>query len=123
MATDPNRLAGVATVTVDGKSFSISGEGTYQLSGTKREPLIGQSGYDGYSEIPQPGNISWQGRDANHVDIAALNEATNVTVVLSLANGKTVTGRNMARIGDPIVVKTDDATFPAEFIGPDVSVF
>lgn len=117
---DPNRLAGVAYVTLNGVSYSISGEGTYRPSGSKRESLTGQDGYHGYSETPTPGKISWKGRDSNHVVISALNESANATVVLELANGKTVIGRNMARVGDPIEVNTEDATFPVEFEGPDV---
>jgi hypothetical protein len=118
--SDPNRLAGVAYITINGVSYSISGECTYRPSGSKRETLTGQDGPHGYSEIPQPGKIGIKGRDSNHVVIAALNESTNVTVVLELANGKTVIGRNMWRVGDPIEVNTEDATFPVEFEGPDV---
>lgn len=119
---DPNRLAGVASVTIDGQAYSIAGEGTYRPSGSSRQSLTGQDGYHGYSEMPQPGRISWQGRDSGAVNIAALNEATDATVVLSLANGKTIIGRNMVRVGEQAIeVNTTDATFTVEFEGPDVS--
>ena len=118
---DPNRLAGVASVTIDGQAYSISGEGTYRPSGSKRESLMGQDGYHGYSEMPQPGKISWKGRDSGAIDVGALGEAADATVVLSLANGKTIIGRNMARVGEgPIEVNTEDATFSVEFEGPEV---
>lgn len=117
---DPNRLAGVASVTLDGRAFSISGEGTYRCSTSKRETLSGQDGIHGYSEMPQPGKIGWKGRDSGGISIAALNEAANVSVVLTLANGKIVIGRNMWRTGDPIEVNTEDATFSVEFEGSDV---
>lgn len=118
---DPNRLAGVASVTVDGTANSISGEGTYRPSVAKRETLMGQDGYHGYSEMPQAGKISWKGRDSGAINIAALNNASNASVVLILANGKTIIGRNMARVGDPIEVNTEDGTFSVEFEGPDVT--
>lgn len=118
--SDPNLLAGTAYVTIDGRSFSIVGEGTYRPSGGKRETLSGQDGVHGYSEMPQAGKISWKGRDSSAVNIAALNEASNVTVVLELANGKVVVGRNMWRVGDPIEVNTEDGTFSVEFNGLDV---
>lgn len=119
---DPNRLAGVASVTIDGQAYSIAGEGTYRPSGSSRQSLTGQDGYHGYSEMPQPGRISWQGRDSGAVNIAALNEAIDATVVLSLANGKTIIGRNMVRVGEQAIeVNTTDATFTVEFEGPDVS--
>lgn len=118
---DSQLLAGTAFVTVDGVPYSIVGQGTYRPSGVKRETLMGQSGVHGYSEMPQPGKISWQGRDSGNLNIQALNQAVNVTVVLSLANGKTVIGRNMWRVGDLIEVNSEDATFNVEFEGNDVN--
>jgi hypothetical protein len=117
---DSNRIAGVASVTIDGKSHSIAGSGTYVLSSASREPLIGQDGYHGYKEMPAVGKISWQGRDSGAVSIGTLGNAVDATVVLSLANGKTIIGRNMTRTGDPLTVNTEDATFEVEFTGPDV---
>lgn len=117
---DQNLLAGTASVTIDGAAYSIVGQGSYRPSTSKRETLMGQDGVHGYSEMPQPGKISWQGRDMGTLSIAALNQAANVAVVLTLANGKTVIGRNMWRVGDPIEVNSEDATFSVEFEGADV---
>lgn len=118
---DPNRLAGVATIAIDGVPYHVSGEGTYRPSGSSRESLIGQDGYHGYKEMPAAGSIKWKGRDSSGLVVAALNEANNATVTLVLANGKVVTGRNMARVGDPLEVNSEDATFDVSFEGPDVS--
>lgn len=118
---DPNRIAGVMSATIDGKAYSVAGEGNYTVSGSTRESLVGQDAYHGYSEKPTVGKMTWQGRDGSNVAIAALNEAADATVVFSLANGKTIIGRNMARIGEPISVNTEDATFECNFEGPDVS--
>lgn len=120
MTNDPNRLAGTASVTIDGQSYTIVGDGTYRLSSVHRETLKGQSGVEGYSEMAEEGKISWKGRDGYNVDIAALNAATNATVVLSPANGKSIIGRNMWRTGDPIEINTEDGSFTIEFDGPDV---
>lgn len=116
-----NRLAGVMSATIDGKSYSVSGEGSYTVSSVKRETLLGQDGVHGFSEMPAAGAMSWNGRDGNDALIAALNNMVDGTVVFALANGKTIIGRNMWRVGDPIKVNTEDGTFPAEFEGPDVS--
>jgi len=118
---DPNRLAGVASVTINGRAHSISGEGSYRPSGNARTPLVGQDGYHGYSEMPRPGKISWKGRDSGAISVSELSDAVDATVVLSLANGKTIIGRNMVRVGDEaITVNTEDGTFEIEFDGPDV---
>ena len=114
-------LAGTAYVTIDGKSYTIAGEGSYMPSSVSREALIGQDGWHGYSEKPQAGKISWKGRDSGSLSIKQLNEASDATVVLVLINGKTVIGRNMVRTGEPIAVNTEDATFDVEFQGPDVT--
>lgn len=118
---DPNRLAGVMSVMIDGRAFSIAGEGAYTVSSVSRETLTGQDGVHGYAEKPMPGKMSWKGRDGSQVAIAALNGAVNATVVFQLANGKVVTGRNMWKVGEPIEVNTEDATFPVSFEGPDVA--
>lgn len=115
-------LAGTLSATIDGKAFSVAGEGTYRCSGSKRETLMGQDGYHGFSEMPAAGKISWKGRDSSVVSVSALSEASDATVVLSLANGKIIIGRNMVRIGDgPIEVNTEDGTFAVDFEGPEVT--
>ena len=118
---DSNRLAGVAYVTIDGRAHSIVGQGTYRPSTSKRETLKGQDGVHGYSEMPEAGMIKWQGRDSGSISIKDLNEVSNATVVLELANGKTVVGRNMWRVGEPVEVNTEDATFEVAFESPDVT--
>lgn len=118
---DPNRIAGFAFVTIDGRSYSIAGEGTYRPSTAKRETLTGQDGVHGYSEMPTAGKISWKGRDSGSVSIAALNDAVNATVVLQLANGKVIVARNAWRTGDPCEVNSEDGTFAVDFESADVT--
>lgn len=118
---DPNRLAGFAYITIDGKSYSVAGEGTYRLSTAKRDTLMGQDGVHGYAEVPTAGKISWKGRDSGALSISALNDAVNVTVQLELANGKNILARNAWRTGDPVEVSSEDATFSVEFDSADVT--
>lgn len=120
--TPPNLLAGTAYVTVDGKSFAITGEGSYAPSGDSRETLKGQSGVHGVKSMPMPGFISWNGRDASSVSIQALQSATDATVVLQSATGKTIIARNAWRVGEgPIEVNTEEGTFPVRFESADVT--
>ena len=114
-------LAGTAFVTIDGKSYSIVGEGTYKVSGETREMLKGQDGIHGYKAMPEAGKINWKGRDSAGVSIAALNASSNATVVLALANTKTIIGRNMVRTGEPIEVNSEEGTFDVVFEGADVT--
>lgn len=116
-------IAGYLSATIDGQSYNVAGEGTYRVSaGGKRESAMGQDGYHGFTQMPIAGKISFKGRDTAAVSISALSSFAGGTIVLALANGKTIIGRNMVRIGDaPIEVNTEDGTFPVDFEGPEVT--
>lgn len=116
-----NRLAGVAFVAIDGVTYQLAGAGTYQVSGSSREALNGQDGFHGFSEVPRPGVISWSFRDGNNVSVSALNEMSDATVTLELANGKIIIARNAVRIGEPLKVNSEDATGDVEFYSPEVT--
>lgn len=116
MADTTNRLAGVAYITVDGKSYMLAADATYSVSKVKRETLSGQSGVQGYSETPIPGTISGTFRDAGSLTVADFNAMTNATVMLELANGKMIVGRNMWTV-ESQEVKTQEATFEVKFEG------
>ena len=114
MADNTNRLAGVATISVDGKNFMLTGDLAYGVSSISRETLIGQDRVHGYSEKPYAGFISGTIRDSGGLSVANLNAMTNVTVVLELANGKTIVGRNMWTV-DAQEVKTPDAAIDVKW--------
>lgn len=113
--------AGIAYLSLDGKSIRLVGEASYKLASPKREVLVGMDGVHGYKETPDAGYIKFTGRDAKDVDIASINDATDSTVTVEMNNGKTIVGRNMWRNGDPVEAKVDDATFEVEFAGLDVT--
>lgn len=116
-----NLLAGVAYIAVDGRNYAVAGAGSYRCSSETRESLMGQDGYHGVKGMPMPGKISWTGRDSGSVSVGALAKALDVTVTLELANGKMVIGRNMARVGEPPTVNSEEGTFEIEFEGPSVT--
>ena len=113
--------AGMAYVSVDGKSMRLAGEASYRLSGEKREALIGMDGVHGYKSTPQEGMIKVTLRDARDVDLSALVNATDVTVTVELINGKTILGRNMWRNGELPEADVAEAQVPIEFAGLDVT--
>lgn len=119
MAADPNRLAGVAYISVDGKSLMLAGDLSYRVSKVTRETLVGQDAVHGYSEKPEAGFISCSVRDAGSLKVADFAKMTNVTVVCELANGKTITGRKMWTV-EAQEVKTMDATFDVRWEGLSV---
>lgn len=120
MADTTNRLAGIAFISVDGQSYMLQGDLTYRLSKVERESLVGQDTVHGYSEKPSPGMISATLRDAKNLSVSSINSMTNSTVVLQLANGKTIIGRNMWTV-DVQEVKTAEATLEVKWEGPSVT--
>jgi hypothetical protein len=115
-----NLLAGTANITVNGKNYMLVGDLSYDPSSVKRETKSGQDGVHGFSEMPKPGKISGTLRDSGDLTVADINAMTNETVVLGLANGKTVIGRNMWTI-DAQEVKTAEGTFEVSWEGPSVT--
>lgn len=120
MADNTNRLSGTAYLTVDGQSYALAGEFSYDTSSVVRTGVMGMDGPHGYDEKPKMGQIKGQLRDTGGLSTTAINAMTNSTVVCELANGKTVIGRNMFTV-DPQPVNSVDATFPVTWEGPDVS--
>lgn len=120
MADNTNRLAGTATVTADGVSYAVVGDFSYRVAKFTRETLKGMDGVHGFKETPQAGMIGVTLRDTGGLTVADLNDMTDVTVIAQLANGKVIVGRNMWTVDDQ-EVKSDDATVPVKWEGPDVS--
>jgi hypothetical protein len=115
-----NLIAGIAQVTVDGATYQLEGSAKYSPSSVKREAMVGQDGFHGWKETPVTGSISMSIRDAGDMTVGSFNTMRNATVVLSLANGKIVVGRNMGTT-DVQEVDTEDAKFDVKFEGPQVS--
>lgn len=114
-----NLIAGTAQVVVDGITYQLEGSAKYNPSTVKREALTGPDGFHGWKEMPIPGSISMSIRDAGSLTVANFNAMRNSTVTLTLANGKTVIGRNMGttEVND---VDTADAKFDVKWEGPQV---
>lgn len=116
-----SRIAGVAFITLAGRARALSGEAAYQVSGVVREAVVGQSGFQGYKEKIVPGNITGKFRDGQDVSLTELNGVTDETVILELANGKTVIGRNMFWSGEQPKADAEEAEIEFKFEGPDVT--
>ena len=115
-----NLIAGTAQVTVDGVTHQLEGAAKYSPCKVKREALNGMDGFHGWKESPITGSISLSIRDAGNPTVADFNAMRNATVVLALANGKVVVGRNMGTT-DSQEVDAEDAKFEVKFEGPEVS--
>jgi len=93
-------VAGIAYVKVNGQMQKAVGDFTYNLGKPKREGLLGSDGVHGYAEKPQLPFVAGEIRDSSSLDLAALQDMTDVTVTLELANGKVITLRNAWYAGE-----------------------
>lgn len=115
-----SRIAGTATITVDGLSYEIQGDFEYSSAIVERENLAGMSTNSaGYKEKPIPCFIAFTGFDFGNVPLTTFVGMTQVTVVASLANGKVLTGQNMFTT-QAIMANSVDATIKLRFEGPKV---
>lgn len=120
MADTTNRIAGTAYLNVDGTDYLLRGNFEYTPSPVKRESIAGMDKVHGYIEKPNVPHISCTITDAGTLSITDLNGMTNVTVVCELANGKTITGRNMWTV-DEQTGKAEDGTVEVRWEGPTVT--
>lgn len=94
------RVGGIIQVQVDGVVEQAKGEFTYNLGRPKRETVIGSDRPHGYTETPQVGFIEGEITDRAALSLETILLGTNVTVILALANGKTIALNNAHYVGD-----------------------
>lgn len=114
-----SRLAGVIALTLDGEAWSVVGDAEYGPSLVTRETLKGQSGVDGYSEMPNAPFFSANLRISASQPIASLNAKINSTLVAQLANGCTLFGFPLWQVGE-LSVNTQEGTVNCRFEGPSL---
>lgn len=115
------RVAGVVSLAIDGESWDVKGPLSYMVSDSTVETVKGQSGVVGYSELPSQGAMSMKLFDRGDEAVATLAAKRNATITAVLANGKTVYGSNMWRVGEPPDVDTLDNSFDIKFEGISVT--
>jgi hypothetical protein len=116
MADTSNRLAGIATIKVDGVQYMLEGKLEYSSPLVVRETKTGQDTVHGYGEKPVAPYIAGTFRDNGGINVQSLNGITNSTISCQLANGKLVIGRNMWQVGE-LKVDTEEGTFDIRFEG------
>lgn len=94
------RVGGIITLKVDGSRYSAKGDFTYGLGTPKREPVIGTGDIAGYKETPQVAFVEGAITDSPDIKTVDIANITNATIVLELANGKSIVLREAYFAGD-----------------------
>lgn len=84
------RRAGLIQLQVNGEIYDCKGSFTYGLGRPKREAIVGSDGVHGFKETPQAGFIEGAITDRGNLDVSALVSGEDLTVTLTLGNGKVV---------------------------------
>lgn len=108
------RKGGIIQLQVGGVLHDAKGSFTYNLGRAKREAIVGADGVHGFKETPQPAFVEGEITDRGTLDLAALVLAQDVTVTLTLANGKIIVLRDAWFAGDG-TGNTDEGNVPVRF--------
>ena len=113
-----NRIGGTISFKIDGSQFPAKGNFTYNLGRPKREAVIGADGIHGYKEVPQVAYIEGEITDTFDTDVSGILELTDSTILLELANGKSVVLRGAYFAGEGNL-ETEEGKLAIRFEGID----
>ena len=86
---DSNRIGGTLYLTIGGTQYAARGNWTVSPSSVKREGVAGQDYVHGYTEKPVVPGAKGDLTTVPGLSVEALQDITNETVVIALANGRT----------------------------------
>ena len=109
-----NRLGGVLTLTIDGTTYQVRGNWTVSPNLVKRENIAGQDGPHGYTEMPVVPSAKGDFTTTPGLSLTALQNITNSTLQITLANGSTYVLAN-AWANPAIEINTAEGRFAIEF--------
>lgn len=109
-----NRRAGLITLQFDGQVQEAKGNFSYNLGHPVRSAIIGADRVHGYKETPQVAYIEGAITDSETLDLAALVQSDNITVTISLVNGKVITMGDAWFAGEG-TASTEEAEIPVRF--------
>ncbi len=111
-----NRRAGTINIQVNGVVYDAVGSFSYNLGQPMREELVGPDRVHGYKETPQVPYIEGEIRDSSDLDLSNLQNLTDATLTLKLANGKTIMLREAWYAAEG-TVGTEEANVQFKFCG------
>ncbi len=109
------RRGGIIQLQVDGVLQDVHGAFKYSLGTPERSEIIGSGKVLGYSEKPSAAFIEGVFIDKGTFDAKAMFNATDVTVTMPLANGKSIVLRD-AWQANPFVGETEEGKLEVRFV-------
>lgn len=109
-----HRRGGLISFNVDGEPYEAKGNFTYNLGRPLREEIVGANSIHGYKSTPQAAMIEGEFTDRKDLDVGKLVELEDVTVTLTLGNGKSVVLREAWFSGEGNV-QTEEGNIAVKF--------
>lgn len=81
------RIAGTAFLMIDGDQYALKGNFVVSPSSVERNMIAGQDRVHGFQELPRVPYIEGDLSTVTELELEALEDQTDVTVVAQLANG------------------------------------
>src|SRR4051812_46309000 len=94
------RKGGIVTLSINGERQDVKGAVDYNPGRPKRDAVVGQDTVHGFKEVPQVALAECTLTDRGSLDLVALVELDNATIVIELSNGKTFVLRQAWFAGD-----------------------
>ncbi len=116
---EPGLLAGIGTVAIDGTLYNVS-DVTYSPTILEYDSLLGYNGFHGRKGTWIAAFIAFKVRDDGTMSVGDFQGMTNSEVLVTLANGKTVSGHSMCCM-KAVEVDANEAQFDVRFEGPQVN--
>lgn len=110
------RRAGLIQLQISGEIQDAKGSFSYNLGRPKRETLVGSDGVHGFKETPQVAFVEGAITDRGNLDVAALATGRDLTVTLSLGNGKVIVLRDAWFAGEG-TASSEEAEIPVRWEG------
>ena len=111
---DTGVRGGIIKWKANGRQYAAKGDFTYSLGLPKLEAIVGSDGIHGPKSMPQIAFIAGKTTDFYDLDLKDLVTLRNATVILELANGKSVLLRE-AWYADTGEVSTAEGEIPVRF--------
>ena len=109
-------VAGVLSFQLNGTTYRMKGNWTYNLGRVKRDGIVGSDGVHGYKEVPQVPFVEGAVTDGRSLVLDDLLGFTEGTATLHLRNGKVIELRDGWFAGEG-TVDTEESEIAVRFEG------
>lgn len=113
------RRAGIVAAKFDDIIYDVKGSVTYNINKTKRDSIVGHDRFHGFKELPKVIFAEFVITDSDELDLENdLYSKRDGTLVLDLANGKSITYAKAFYAGEGDVT-TEEGEIAARFEAED----